>query len=61
VVRLELYKGSARIVGRRSPQSLYSLGHVTFEEDRVYGQGDPRASSGSTRCACVRSGSGKGN
>src|SRR5271169_477477 len=40
VVRLKLYKGSARIVGRRSPKSLYSLGHVTFEEDAVYDQRD---------------------
>src|SRR5437667_6622973 len=39
-VRLKLYKGSARIVGRRSPNSLYSLGHVTFEEDAVYDQRD---------------------
>ncbi|HZB90129.1 MAG TPA: argininosuccinate synthase [Stellaceae bacterium] len=39
-VRLKLYKGSARVVGRRSPQSLYSLAHVTFEEDRVYDQRD---------------------
>jgi len=40
VVRLKLYKGSARVVGRRSPKSLYSLGHVTFEEDAVYDQRD---------------------
>ncbi len=40
VVRLKLYKGSARIVGRRSPKSLYSLSHVTFEEDAVYDQRD---------------------
>ena len=32
-VRLKLYKGSARVVGRQSPNSLYSLAHVTFEED----------------------------
>ncbi|HEX7006073.1 MAG TPA: argininosuccinate synthase, partial [Alphaproteobacteria bacterium] len=31
-VRLKLYKGSARVVGRQSPNSLYSLAHVTFEE-----------------------------
>jgi argininosuccinate synthase len=40
VVRLKLYKGSVRVVGRRSPRSLYSLGHVTFEEDVVYDQRD---------------------
>jgi argininosuccinate synthase len=40
VVRLKLYKGSACIVGRRSPKSLYSLAYVTFEEDAVYDQRD---------------------
>src|ERR1700681_658902 len=40
VVRLKLYKGSARVVGRQSPNSLYSLAHVTFEEDQVYDQRD---------------------
>ena len=39
-VRLKLYKGWARVVGRQSPTSLYSLGHVTFEEDQVYDQRD---------------------
>ena len=39
-VRLKLYKGLVRVVGRRSPKSLYSLGHVTFEEDAVYDQRD---------------------
>jgi argininosuccinate synthase len=39
-VRLKLYKGTARVVGRRSPHSLYSLAHVTFEEDQVYDQRD---------------------
>ena len=39
-VRLKLYKGSASIVGRKSPKSLYSLAHVTFEEDVVYNQRD---------------------
>jgi argininosuccinate synthase len=39
-VRLKLYKGSARVVGRRSPQSLYSQAYVTFEEDAVYDQRD---------------------
>jgi argininosuccinate synthase len=40
MVRLKLYKGSARVVGRQSEKSLYSLGHVTFEEDAVYDQRD---------------------
>src|SRR6201994_2424814 len=39
-VRLKLYKGSVRVVGRKSPKSLYSLAHVTFEEDAVYDQRD---------------------
>ncbi len=39
-VRMKLYKGSASIVGRKSPKSLYSLEHVTFEEDAVYDQVD---------------------
>src|SRR5229473_3080984 len=51
VVRLKLYKGSARIVGRRSPKSLYSLGHVTFEEDAVY---DPRDAEGFIRLNALR-------
>ena len=39
-VRLKLYKGSVRVTGRRSPFSLYSEAHVTFEEDSVYDQRD---------------------
>jgi len=39
-VRLKLYKGSVNVVGRKSPKSLYSLAHVTFEEDQVYDQFD---------------------
>lgn len=39
-VRLKLYKGSASIVGRKSPKSLYSQAHVTFEDDVVYDQRD---------------------
>jgi argininosuccinate synthase len=39
-VRLKLYKGAASVVGRKSPKSLYSLAHVTFEEDSVYDQRD---------------------
>jgi argininosuccinate synthase len=40
VVRLKLYKGSVAVVGRKSPKSLYSQAHVTFEEDSVYDQRD---------------------
>ena len=39
-VRLKLYKGAATVIGRASPDSLYSLAHVTFEEDDVYDQRD---------------------
>ncbi|MEM9496019.1 MAG: argininosuccinate synthase [Pseudomonadota bacterium] len=39
-VTLKLYKGSAQIVARTSPNTLYSEAHVTFEEDAVYDQKD---------------------
>ena len=40
-VRLKLYKGSARTVGRWSEYSLYSEAHVTFEDDAgAYDQKD---------------------
>jgi argininosuccinate synthase len=39
-VRLKLYKGSVSVVGRKSPFSLYSESHVTFEADTVYDQRD---------------------
>jgi argininosuccinate synthase len=39
-VRMKLYKGGIYTVGRTSPNSLYSLEHVTFEEDAVYDQRD---------------------
>ncbi|MEQ9488817.1 MAG: argininosuccinate synthase [Alphaproteobacteria bacterium] len=39
-VRLKLYKGSVSVIGRQSPYSLYSIEHVTFEEDSVYDQRD---------------------
>ncbi len=38
--RLKLYKGSCLVVGRKSPVSLYSEEHATFEEDTVYNQKD---------------------
>jgi argininosuccinate synthase len=40
VVRLKLYKGNVMVIGRKSPKSLYSEAHVTFEEDAVYDQKD---------------------
>ncbi len=39
-VRLKLYKGSVSVIGRESADSLYSMAHVTFEEDDVYDQHD---------------------
>jgi argininosuccinate synthase len=40
-VRLKLYKGNVGCVGRESPNSLYSMAHVTFEEDQgAYDQFD---------------------
>ena len=39
-VRLKLYKGNVIVVGRSSPNSLYSIEHSTFEEDEVYNQKD---------------------
>ena len=39
-VRVKLFKGAASVIGRRSPDSLYSEAHVTFEADSVYDQHD---------------------
>ena len=39
-VRVKLYKGSVAVTGRKSAKSLYSMEHVTFEEDNVYDQRD---------------------
>ena len=40
-VRLKLYKGSVNVVGRKSPNSLYSAKVVTFEDDQgAYDQRD---------------------
>ncbi len=40
-VRLKLYKGNTTVVGRKSPKSLYSMKHVTFEDDAgAYDQRD---------------------
>ena len=40
-VRLKLYKGSVQVIGRKSPNSLYSEKTVTFEDDAgAYDQRD---------------------
>ena len=40
-VRLKLYKGNVSVIGRESPNSLYSMKVVTFEDDQgVYDQFD---------------------
>jgi len=40
-VRLKLYKGNVIVTGRKSPNSLYSMKHVTFEDDQgAYDQFD---------------------
>jgi argininosuccinate synthase len=40
-VRLKLYKGNVAVIGRESPNSLYSMKHVTFEDDQgAYDQVD---------------------
>ena len=40
-VRLQLFKGLARVIGRRSGQSLYDTNMVTFEDDAgAYDQAD---------------------
>ncbi len=38
--RLKLYKGSASVVGRKAPKSLYHKGFATFEADDIYDQAD---------------------
>jgi argininosuccinate synthase len=40
VVRLKLLKGAVTVAGRKSPNSLYRMDYVTFEEDSVYDQRD---------------------
>jgi argininosuccinate synthase len=51
-VRLKLYKGSVSVVGRASPKSLYSLKHVTFEEDA--GAYDQRDAEGFIKLQALR-------
>ncbi|MFO0586008.1 MAG: argininosuccinate synthase [Polyangiaceae bacterium] len=38
--RVKLHRGTVTVAGRKSPHSLYSLDHVTFEKDDVYNQAD---------------------
>jgi argininosuccinate synthase len=51
-VRMKLYKGNAAVVGRKSPNSLYSLQHVTFEEDS--GAYDQRDAAGFIKLNALR-------
>lgn len=50
-VRLKLYKGGVRVVGRKSPHSIYSDAFATFETDQVYDQSD---AGGFIRCQGLR-------
>ena len=52
VVRLKLYKGNVIVVGRKSPQSLYSDELVTFEDDR--GAYDQKDAEGFIRLSALR-------
>jgi len=49
--RLQLYKGNATLMGRRSPNSLYSYSFATFEKDTVY---DQREAEGFIRINALR-------
>lgn len=40
IVRLQLYKGNARVVGRKSDNSLYNAHLASFEKEEVYNQAD---------------------
>ena len=51
-VRLKLYKGTPHVIGRRSPNSLYSEKVVTFEEDQ--GAYDQRDAAGFIRLNALR-------
>ena len=51
-VRLKLYKGNCIVAGRQSPKSLYSLAHVTFEEDQ--GSYDQRDAAGFIKLNALR-------
>ena len=49
--RLKLFKGNARVTGRKSPNSLYSYSFATFEKDTVY---DQREAEGFIRINALR-------
>ena len=51
-VRLKLYKGSASVVGRKSPNTLYSEKVVTFEDDQ--GAYDQRDAAGFIKLNALR-------
>jgi argininosuccinate synthase len=51
-VRFKLYKGNASVVGRKSPNSLYSERHVTFEDDA--GAYDQKDAAGFIRLNALR-------
>ena len=51
-VRLKLYKGHVRTVGRWSDHSLYSEAHVTFEDDA--GAYDQKDAAGFIRLNALR-------
>ena len=40
VVKVKLYKGSAQVIARKSPNSLYSAALASFEKEDVYNQSD---------------------
>jgi argininosuccinate synthase len=40
IVRLELFKGNCRVLGRKSDASIYRVDFATFEDDSVYSQKD---------------------
>ena len=51
-VTVKLYKGSAMVIARTSPYSLYSLQHVTFEDDA--GAYDQKDAAGFIRLNALR-------
>jgi len=51
-VRVKLYKGNTAVIGRKSEKSLYSLKHVTFEDDA--GAYDQRDAAGFIKLNALR-------
>jgi argininosuccinate synthase len=49
---MKLYKGNATVIGRESEKSLYSLKHVTFEDDA--GAYDQRDAAGFIKLNALR-------